>query len=309
MFGRRALFTLVAGIGALAAAPAVASPRVTTLPVGRNPGAVAVDSATGAIYVGNGDHSISIAGGKTVPVGGQPTGLVVDENSGQVYAASSDAGTVTVLGADGQLRSVVAGGPGAAVLDLAPGANRLYVGSGTAGSLAVIDTVAGGLVDLVPGPGQGFGGAKVDQQRGFAYLSSVYTDTVEVFDCASSGFAASIPVGQSPTGLALHQASNTLYVANSAIHHLSVVDGASRAQRTTILLRSEASSVAVHQASHTVYANGGPDGIVKIDGAAGKIVDQLSLGINPGEIAVDQRTGTVCVTDPLHDQLYVISGF
>jgi DNA-binding beta-propeller fold protein YncE len=309
MFGRRALFTLVAGIGALAVAPASASPRVTAVRVGRNPGLVAIDSASGSIYVGNGDRSISVIGGATVTVGGQPTDLAIDESNGLVYAASSDAGTVTVLDADGRLRSVVAGGAGAAVLDLDPSANRLYVGSDTSGSLAVIDTVAGGLIQLVHGPGQGFGGAKVDAQRKFAYLSSVYTDTVEVFDLTSSEFVASISVGQSPMGLALHEASNTLYVANSAIHHLSVVDGASRAQRATILLRSEASSVAVHQASHTVYANGGPDGIVKIDGAAGKIVDQLSLGINPGGIAVDQRTGAVCVTDPLHDQLYVISGF
>ncbi|GAB3008708.1 hypothetical protein LWP59_02535 [Amycolatopsis acidiphila] len=311
MFGRRALFTLVAGIGALTVAPASASPRVTAVQVGAGPGPgpVAINSGSGAIYVGNGDSTVSVVGGSDLRVGGEPTDLVVDESSGLVYVASQDAGTVTVLQAGGRLHSVVAGGPGARVLDLDPGDNRLYVGSGTTGSVAVVDTVAGALTRLVDGPGQGFGGLRVDGQRGVAYLSSVYTDTVEVLDLTASKFVASISVGQSPTGLALHETSNTLYVANSAIHHLSVVDGATRAQRATILLRSEASSVAVHQASHTVYANGGPDGIVKIDGVAGKIVDQLSLGINPGGIAVDQRTGTVCVTDPLHDQLYVISGF
>jgi YVTN family beta-propeller protein len=149
----------------------------------------------------------------------------------------------------------------------------------------------------------------VDAARRLAYLSSMFTDTVEVLDTTTGKFVASIAVGRAPAGLALHRASNTLYVANSGIHHLSVVDGASRTQRETILLRSEASSVAVHEASNTVYANGGPDGIVKIDGAQRKIVGELSLGINPGGIAVDQRTGTVYVTDPLHDLLHVITAF
>lgn len=308
MFGRRALFTVVASIGAMAIAPAEASPRVATIRAGRDPRVVAVNSWSGAIYTGS-DHTVCIIGRTQVPIGGQPTDLAVDEGSGQVYAASRDAGTVTVLDADGRLRSIVACGPGGAVLDLDPTGDRLYVGSGTAGSLAVIDTVAGALTRLVPGPGNGFGGLRVDSRRQVAYLSSITTDSVEVFDLGSNAFATSIKVGQSPTGLALHEASNTLYVANSAIHHLSVVDGASRAQRATILLRSEASSVAVHQASHTVYANGGPDGIVKIDGTAGKIVGELPLGINPGGIAVDQRTGTVCVADPVHDQLYLINDF
>lgn len=308
MFGRRALFTLIAGVGALTVAPASAAPRVTAVRVGREPALVAVNATSGATYVGN-DDSVSVVGGGGFPIGGSPTDLVVNEADGRVYVASRHAGTVTVLEAGGRLHSIVAGGPGAAALDLDPTENRLYVGSGIGGSVAVVDTVAGALTRLLHGPGQGFAGLRVDGMRRVAYLSSVGTDTVEVLDLTSSEFVASIPVGQAPTSLALHEASNTLYVANSAIHHLSVVDGASRTERAEILLRSEASSVAVHQSSHTVYTNGGPDGIVKIDGSTGQIVDELSLGINPGGIAVDQRTKTVYVTDPVHGLLHAITDF
>lgn len=308
MFGRRALFTLIAGAGALAVAPASAAPRVTAIRVGRDPTLVAVNATSGAAYVGN-DDSVSVVGGQGFPIGGSPTDLAVNDVDGRVYVASRNAGTVTVLDADGGLHSIVAGGPGAAALDLDPTENRLYVGSGIGGSVAVVDTVAGALTRLLHGPGQGFAGVRVDGMRRVAYLSSVGTNTVEVLDLTSSEFVASISVGQAPTSLALHQASNTLYVANSAIHHLSVVDGASRTERAEILLRSEPSSVAVHQPSHTVYTNGGPDGIVKIDGSTGKIIDELSLGINPGGIAVDQRTKTVYVTDPVRGLLHAITDF
>ncbi|MTD58588.1 hypothetical protein GKO32_32110 [Amycolatopsis sp. RM579] len=294
----------MAGAGAIAITPASATPRVTTIPAGPEPTLVAVNSC---LYVGNGDASLSILGSARVAIGGPPTDLAVDEGTGSVYVASEAAGTVTVLDPYGRIRTVIASGPGAAVVDLDRGKNRLYAAGGATGSVAVIDTVAGAVVDVLHGPGNGFGGIRVDSGRGVAYLTNVGAGTVEVLDLSSGEFTVSIPVGRAPAGLALHEPSNSLYVANSGIHHLSVIDGASHTERARILLRSEASSVAVHEPSHTVYANGGPDGIVKIDGAAGKITGELSLGINPGGIAVSGRTGTVFVTDPLHDQLYAIN--
>ncbi len=309
MFGRRTLFTLVAGLGALTVAPAGAAPRVTAVRVGREPGAVAVNSATGSVYVGSGDGTVCLAGARSVAVGGEPTDLAVDETSGRVYVAARTAGTLTVLDADGTLRSVVPCGPGAAVVDVDSAGNRAYVGSGLGAGVAVVDTVACVVAEQLSGPGQGFGGVRVDEARQLAYFASAHTDSVEVLDLTSGEFVSTIPVGRAPAGLALHEASNTLYVANSAIHHLSVVDGATRAERTTILLPSEASSVAVHQASHTVYANGGPDGLVRIDGTTGSVTGTLPLGVNPGGVAVDQRTGTVLVTDPLHDQLLLVREF
>lgn len=309
MLARRSLFALVAGLGALTVAPAAAAPKARTMATGRGPGAVAVNSVTGVGYVANSDGSVTILGRKTVQTGGTPDDLVIDESSGRVYVASRRSGTVTVLDADGALQSVVPAGPGAAVLDVDPDENRLYAGSGSTGMVGVLDTIGNVLDDLLSGPGQGFGGLRIDTAGQLAYLADTGGNSVEVLDLTEGKFVASIPVGQAPTGLALHAQSNTLYVANSGIHHLSVVDCATRTQRTTILLRSEASAVAVCQSDHAVYANGGPDGIVRIDGTSGKIAGELSLGINPGGVAVDQRGGTVYVADPVHDQVHVIDGF
>jgi DNA-binding beta-propeller fold protein YncE len=90
---------------------------------------------------------------------------------------------------------------------------------------------------------------------------------------------------------------------------MSVVDGSTRTERKTILLRSEASSVAVHEATNTVYTNGGSNGIVKIDGTTGSLSGELTLGINPGTVAVNQRTKAVYVTDPLHGKVSLVRNF
>ncbi|HJQ48274.1 MAG TPA: YncE family protein [Amycolatopsis sp.] len=303
---RRRLFVLVAGLGLPPVAAAAAGPRVTTVEVGSAPGPVAVNSTTGTVYVAC-DGTVMTTGGGIIPTAADD--LAVDESSGRVYTTNRRAGTVTVFDADGELRSVVPCGPGAAVLDVDDASSRLYVGSASAASVGVVDTIASILDTLLHGSGQGYAAVRVDSGRQVAYLSSPAGNTVDVLDLASGEFTASIPVGRSPVGLAVHQATNTVYVANAGIHHLSVVDGGAHTERETILLRSEASSVAVHEDSNTVYCNGGPDGIVKIDGTTAKIVGELSLGINPGQVAVDQRTKTIYVSDPVHGLLHTITDF
>jgi DNA-binding beta-propeller fold protein YncE len=100
-----------------------------------------------------------------------------------------------------------------------------------------------------------------------------------------------------------------VYVANSGIHHMSVLDGPARVERRTILLRSEASTVAVREATNIAYTNGGPNGLVKIDGETGAISGELALGVNPGAVAADQRANDVYVTDPLHGKVFLVRNF
>ncbi|MFD4250759.1 hypothetical protein ACFWQL_13560 [Amycolatopsis thermoflava] len=306
---RRTVFGLVTTAALLGLpSPARAAPLLTSIPVGRRPQAVAVNPVTGVCHVANtADRTVSvIVQGRTVatvPAGGVPADLSVDERTGLVYVANRTPGTTAVLDG-GRVTNVVASGPGPAALALDPDTYRLYVASSETGTVRVLDLFGGALAATIEAPGRGFSSAAIDGRTG--YFASLHTGTVEVLDLDTGRFTASIPVGDGPAGLAVHHGTGTVYVANSGIHHLSVVDGA---QTRTILLRSEASSVAVHQASHTVYANGGPDGLVRIDGTRGEITGELALGINPGQVAVDQRTGAVHVTDPLHDRLHVITGF
>ncbi|WP_179956691.1 YncE family protein [Amycolatopsis anabasis] len=319
IFPRRALFVLFTALvaGAIGVLPPASAAQVVNVRVGDRPGPIGVNSATGMVYVANtAAGTVSVVDGRknavtaTVPVGEGPSAVAVNQFTNRVYVALPAAGTVAVLdGASNTVAGTVAAGPGTAVLGVDESVNQIYAGSKDGGAVGVIDGVSSTLTATIPGPGSGFSGVRVDPGRRLAYFSSVNTDTVEVLDANAKKFVASIKVGKAPAGLDLHRTSNTIYVANAGIHHLSVVDGWTRTERKTVLLRSEASSAAVYQRTNTVYANGGPNGIVKIDGAKGELAGELSLGINPGEVAVHQRTGAVYVTDPLHDLVSVITGF
>lgn len=303
MFGRRELFRLAAAT----VVPNGARTPARTQAVQVDGGPAVVAAGADAVFVGCEDGRVTVLGERDVPTAGAPTGLVVDEARRLVYAVCRESGTIGVVAADGRPSGLLPALPGAAALDLDTATGRLFAVSATSGRAAVVDPAWGLVEAVIDGPGRGFGGIQIDRWRRVAYLTSPGANTVEVLDLARYEFVASIPVGIAPTGLALHLASNTVYVANSGIHHLSVVDGNTRRQRAKILLRSEGSTVAVHQASHTVYTNGGPDGIVRIDGATETISGELPLGVNPAGIAVDQRSGLVYVADPVHNRVFTVT--
>lgn len=316
--GRRTLFTLVtAGAGALVLPGAAWAEDVRSIELGGAPTAVTVNPVTGLAYVTDPEAGTvtvidprTASAGAVIRVGGAPGDVVVDPKANRVYVSNPPAGTVVVLdGLSHDLVSVIGAGVGASALAVDEQANRVYAASGATGTLAVLDGVSCTLAALVPGPKPSLGGVAIDSGRKLAYCASTATDSLEVFSIDSGKFVASVKVGARPTAVAVHAESGSVYVANSGIHHMSIVDAATHAERKTVLLRSESSALAVHQGSNTVYTNGGQNGLSRIDGASGTLTGELSLGVNPGDVAVDQRTRTVFVTDPLHGRVSLVGDF
>jgi DNA-binding beta-propeller fold protein YncE len=315
---RRTLFALVtAGAGALVLPGTARAENVRSLDLGGAPAGVAVNPVTGLGYVIDPQAgTVSVVDPRSasvvdvIDVGGEPGDVATDPKAGRIYVANPPAGTVVALDSrTHDLVSVIGAGAGASALAVDEEANRVYAASGTTGTLAVLDGVSCTLAALVPGPKQGFAGVGVDPGRKLAYCASTATDSVEVFSIDSGKFVASVKVGRNPTGVAVHHASGTVYVANSGIHHMSIVDAVTRTERKTVLLRSESSALAVHQGTNTVFTNGGQNGLTRVDGTAGTLSGELSLGVNPGDVAVDQRTRTVWVTDPLHGRVFLVRDF
>ncbi|SFW47081.1 YncE family protein [Amycolatopsis australiensis] len=315
---RRAVFALVtAGAGTLALPGVARAADVRSIDLGGAPAAVAVNPVTGLAYVTDPESgTVSVidprgaAASAVITVGGAPGDVAVDARTNRVYVANPRAGTVVVL--DGRTRdlvSVIGAGVGASALAVDEQADRVYAASGTTGTLAVLDGVSCTLAALVPGPKPSLGGIAVDPGRKLAYCASTGTDSVEVFSIDSGKFVASVKVGAKPTAVAVHHASGTVYVANSGIHHMSIVDAVTHAERKTVLLRSEASALTVHQGTNTVYTNGGQNGISRVDGGTGTLTGDLALGVNPGEVAIDERTRTVYVTDPVHGRVFLVRDF
>jgi YVTN family beta-propeller protein len=245
---------------------------------GANPVDVAVNEATGTVYVanwGNGAGTrVSVIDGRTcnatvtsgcrkapatIKIGKSPAGVAVDQRTDTVYAA-----TVAPNGAEAV--SVINGATCNAMTT--SGCRRkppaVTVGTGSANYNVAF---------------------AIDQATGTLYVANWTDNTLSMIDKAtcnakvSSGCAQTPPVarvGSGPDGVALNAATHTLYVSNVTNDTVSVLDAA--------------------RCNATVTTGCGPRPA------------RLRTGTSPRWVTVDQATDTVYVPNGDDDTLSVLNG-
>jgi YVTN family beta-propeller protein len=256
--------------------PATGAPPGVRIPVGRNPGMIAMNVRTHTLYVSNsGDATVSVidmdacrpfghspcsAVVATVAVGAGPAGLALDRLTGTLYVANGEAGTVSVIDA--------------------AGCNARHT-AGCARTPATV-TVGGGPL-----------GVAVDTATDTVYVGNIAEDIVSVIDgttCNASNISgcarapATIAAGPGPAWPAVDQANHTVYVpdggpeGNGSVATMSVIDGSTCNAATTAGCGQTPATATVGFApgaalvvdtTHTVYVTNGADGTVSVvDGAA-----------------------------------------
>ena len=188
----------------------------------------------------------------------------------------------------------------------------------------------------------GAGAVDVDIPTDTLYYSSQDDNTVSVLNGATCNanhthgctkFAPTTTVGNLPTGVAVNQATGTLYVGNWADGDLSVINprkcnaghlrGCRRAW-PTVKAGVTPEALAVNERTDTIYtANSDPDNgylgdtVSVVDGAACNVrttsgcrnaPGTIKVGNEPDTIAVNPHTDTVYVTNANDDTMSVING-
>jgi YVTN family beta-propeller protein len=254
------------------------------------------------------------AGGRAIAVGGNPVAVAVDQATHTAYVGNGNDGTVSVINT--------------ATCNAVNGS-----GCGQTPATVMLGATA------APGPVSD----AVDQATGTIYVGNAGSDTVSVIDgktcnaTVTSGcknIPPTITVGSGPDGVAVDQATDTVYVANVNDNTVSVIDGKTYNATVTTGCGQTPSTVAVgvqpavpavDQATGTVYVPdsnpGGPASVSVIDGntcnatvtsGCGQTPPAIPVGFNttPFAAAVDAATNTVYTTafGPSLGSVYVING-
>jgi YVTN family beta-propeller protein len=307
------------------------SQRPPAIPVGFSPFAAAVDQATDTVYVPTG------------PVGPAT-------NLGSVYVINGSTCNAAATSGCGQAAPTVAVGSNPIGVVIDPVTHSVFVLNDEDSTVSVIDgaicnaTFTPGCDQRPPDLATGFfpGYLDVDLATGTVYVSNQDENTVSVLDggactlthqSACRHAAPTTKVGNAPQGIAVNQATNTLYVGNRSYNDLSVVNGAlcNADNRSgcghpwpTVATGPTPQAVAVDQRTDTIYtANSDPDNnssgttVSVIDGATcnatatsgcDRAPATVTVGNGPNALAVNQSTDTIYVANINDDTVSVING-
>ena len=244
------------------------------------------------------------------PVGTQPFGIALDPASGYLYVANSGmrmidgTGRVSVVDPAGPVSSLSTTTT-ANVVAVDEAARRLWVSeadsSGSARALDVFDVDSRTRLTTLPVGGLGLA---VDATRVYVAGSRDLT-AVDKTTFATTTIAA--PAGEAWFGVAVDPGLGRVYVTNISNSHptLVVLDAASLAVIQEVALPAVPRfAVAVDADRHYVYVagsdpNGSPfagSAVVLIDGASGAVLRSVALAGFPGAVVRNPARHSVWVT-------------
>jgi DNA-binding beta-propeller fold protein YncE len=272
-------------------------------------GTVYVVNAFGTLAVVNGrrcnagDSSGCKVKPATVPLGTRPQFLAVDGRTHTIYVANVGSNTISVVDGRRCNARTTAGcrrpgidvplGPAPFTLALNEATNSLYVtvlGAPTVSILDLRDCRAAELRGCLKPPvtidvGETPGGIAINRRTNTIYVTGQVSNDVSVIDGNTCNAhvtrgchkrPARFAAGRGARGIAVNEATDTVYVANTAANTVSVIDGAT--------------------CNGTVHRG------------CGRGITAAPVGASPRRVAVDERTNTVYVTNAGSNTVTVLNG-
>lgn len=141
---------------------------------------------------------------------------------------------------------------------------------------------------------------RVCQAVSFAYVTNSADDTVSVIDTSTNLVVATVPVGHSPFGVAVHPGGAVVYVTNNGGNSISVIDATRNTVTATLAAGVYMAGLGVNPAGTRLYAAGSQDGVGTLfvfDTASNHLVTSVPVGVGPLGVAVDSSGAYVYVTD------------
>lgn len=143
---------------------------------------------------------------------------------------------------------------------------------------------------------------------GFAYIANYGSKSVSVINTATNTVAATVPVGDSPWGVAVAPAGNYIYVSNQQSNTVSVIDGSNNTVISTINVGSSPEGIVISPDGSTLYVSNLESGNVSvISTATNSVIQTINVGSNPQGIAINPAGTNVYVTNSVSNSVSVIN--
>jgi YVTN family beta-propeller protein len=295
---------VVVVVFSLAAGSSRGATVVSAFSAGTYPRAIAVDEATGRVFV---THQVAGAGTSVFDANGAPAGTlaagtfgaVVDPATNRVYVTESGDRTLRAYDLDSLARvASVPVGPFPYAVAVNSSTNRIYVASQSGDGIYVVNGQTASVITNIPISGWPPYGVAVNPNTNRVYATGINGGSVSVIDGATNSVATTISVGSQPNAVAVDPQTNRIYVANQGSNTVSVIDGTSNSVVDTIPVGAGPQAIAVNASLNRIYvANTDDNTLSVIDGANDQVLQTIPVGAVPIGVAVNNSTDRVYVTN------------
>jgi DNA-binding beta-propeller fold protein YncE len=119
---------------------------------------------------------------------------------------------------------------------------------------------------------------------------------------------ATIPLGRTPTAVAVNPVTNLIYVANQPTSSIQIIDGVTNTIATTLSLNFQPEVIAVNPTTNRIYATNFIRGLFVLDGTSHAVIANVSLPLGAGKIGVNATTNQIYVGNSVDQTITVIDG-
>ncbi len=317
---------------------------VNTAPVGISPQCIGINTASNKIYVANKDSdNISVIDGftnmtvATVTVNVAPNGIAVNDVGNLIYVANEGSNNVSVIdGINNKVIDTISVGLSPGSIGINTITNRIYVSSSNEKGNEIVEVIDGDsqkVIDFITFEGKDeFSFVNILEIGINSNANHIYVarDETNFFDSPrdfiTAGFfniidgnnneiIAETEVGNTPAGIGVNPATNTIYVANNGNNNVNIINGRTNTVIETVTLGRLPFGICVNQKENRIY-------IINKDSGDISVIDSLSnepiTTINPVSlspatpmprgIGVNSATNLIYVANDESREVNVIDG-
>jgi YVTN family beta-propeller protein len=268
--------------------------------VGAAPVSIAVNSASGRVYVANaGDGTVSVIDGKsdlvmaTIPIGSHPYSIAADSATGKVYVTHTFGDQLTIL--DGATNTAVEVKTGSSDLIAINSRTATIYLLGYGGAVMALDGTSHKMTSLPVG--RHAWALTLNDATGTVYVARIEDADLAAVNGHSSGISI-LPAGAIPCAIAVNSKADTLYVANYGDGTVTVINSTTGRATATIPVGEHPKAIAFDPISNQVYvANTSSGTVTVIDAENVAVVATLPAGKNPYALAVAPGSNSLYVAN------------
>jgi YVTN family beta-propeller protein len=273
--------------------------------VGASPVSIAVNTATGKVYVANAeDGTVSVldpdsdAVVATIPVGLHPYSIASDPATGNVFVTHTFGDQISLIG--GATNTVTQLHTGSADLIAVNSRTGTIYLLGYGGAVTVLDEASRKFTRRAVG--KHAWALTLDETSGTVYVTRIEDADLAAIKGSSSELAI-LAAGAIPCAIAVDSKTNTLYVANYGDNTVTGVNAGTGQAIATLAVGERPKAIAFDSALNLIYvANAGGNTVTVIDAATNTILATLPAGKSPYALAVVPGSMRLYVANVSDDQ-------